>query len=94
MKKKVIFIVLLVVALLAVAGGIYLTKQEQNLDGAAKKIEEVTRKAPEQKKIDDKKIFIKKSGLMDKRALRKTFKLRQDNLPQKKDESPKTCSDN
>ena len=93
-KKKILFAVSTVVALMAVAGGIYLTQQEQNLEKPAKKVEEIKNDGPRQqvKGDNNKKLYIKKD-LINKGLLRKSIKMRKDNNMPQKDESGKTCSD-
>lgn len=93
-KKKIIFAVSIIIALIAVAGGIYLTQQEQNLEKTARKVEEIKNDGPRQQVKGDnsKKLYIKKD-LINKGLLRKSIKMRKDNNMPQKDESGKTCSD-
>ena len=93
-KKKIIFAVSIIIALIAVAGGIYLTQQEQNLEKTARKVEEIKNDGPRQqvKGDNNKKLYIKKD-LINKGLLRKSIKMRKDNNMPQKDESGKTCSD-
>ena len=93
-KKKIIFAVSIIIALIAVAGGIYLTQQEQNLEKTARKVEEIKNNGQRQqvKGDNNKKLYIKKD-LINKGLLRKSIKMRKDNNMPQKDESGKTCSD-
>lgn len=93
-KKKLLFAVSIVAALMAVAGGIYLTKQKQSLEKPARKVEEIKNDGPRQqvKGENSKKLYIKKD-LINKGLLRKSIKMRKDNNMPQKDESGKTCSD-
>ena len=93
-KKKILFAVSIIIALIAVAGGIYLTQQEQNLEKTARKVEEIKNNGQRQqvKGDNNKKLYIKKD-LINKGLLRKSIKMRKDNNTPQKDESGKTCSD-
>jgi len=93
-KKKILFAVSIIIALIAVAGGIYLTQQEQNLEKTARKVEEIKNNGQRQqvKGDNNKKLYIKKD-LINKGLLRKSIKMRKDNNMPQKDESGKTCSD-